>query len=362
MSPENKPKKLASIQALRAIAILLVMLFHLSIIDLKYGGGIALPPRPEFGYGGLDLFIVISGFITVTVTRKKFRSLNVVLNFLYDRATRVYPTYWFFTLLVLGVYIYNPSLVNAAQSNQIDIVASFLLLPDNLLPLVNVGWSLVNQIYFYLVFAVLLLVLAEEHLPWALLVWVFLTAIGELVGRITNLEQDATFALVTHPLNYEFVLGGFAAILFYSKPGRFGRIALVIGVVLYAVSVISMTVFSLPAGWFVWVRAPAYGLPAAFVAYGCVNLEFKKNISIPHWASHLGDASYALYLSHVPTMTLLGHIWAYFFAPNPLANVLILSGILCATTMVGGLSYRLIERPLIEKTRRFKRRLRLASA
>ena len=47
--------------------------------------------------------------------------------------------------------------MNAAQKNQADLWKSFFLYPERRLPLVAVGWSLIYELWFYLVFAVLLL-------------------------------------------------------------------------------------------------------------------------------------------------------------------------------------------------------------
>jgi peptidoglycan/LPS O-acetylase OafA/YrhL len=134
---------------LRGIAVLLVAFSHLLLIEKKYGGNSIIPEFVLFGASGVDLFFVISGFVMVTITREKFRKPMEALKFIYHRVIRIYPVYWIYSVLVLIVFLIQPSWVNSAQGNQVDIVSSFLLLPSNNLPLVNVGWSLVHEVYFF---------------------------------------------------------------------------------------------------------------------------------------------------------------------------------------------------------------------
>ena len=145
--------KIQNIQALRGIAVLSVVFFHLLTIEQKYGGSkTILPDLLQFGMFGVDLFFVISGFVMVTVTRGKFQILKQASRFIYHRAARIYPTYWVYSILVLIVFLLQPSWVNNSQGNQANILASFLLFPSQTLPLVMVGWTLIHEIYFYLVF------------------------------------------------------------------------------------------------------------------------------------------------------------------------------------------------------------------
>ena len=165
-------KKLQSIQALRGVAVLAVVLFHLLTVEEKYGGSkTILSSFFQFGMFGVDLFFVISGFVMITVTRGKFQYHKEALKFIYHRVVRIYPTYWVYSILVLGVFLIKPSWVNSSQGNQVDILASFLLLPSQTLPLVMVGWTLIHEMYFYLVFSLILMLVPEKKILPAILLW-----------------------------------------------------------------------------------------------------------------------------------------------------------------------------------------------
>jgi peptidoglycan/LPS O-acetylase OafA/YrhL len=62
----RKSIRLQNLQALRGVAIVTVVLFHLADWELKMGLNptyLFLRPFAYFGFSGVDLFFVISGFI-----------------------------------------------------------------------------------------------------------------------------------------------------------------------------------------------------------------------------------------------------------------------------------------------------------
>jgi len=87
------PSKIESIQALRGIAALAVAMLHLAGLQtlggLRCGTGL-------FGYGwmGVDIFFVISGFIMVWVTQNIDASPKTARRFLMQRIVRIYPLWW----------------------------------------------------------------------------------------------------------------------------------------------------------------------------------------------------------------------------------------------------------------------------
>ncbi|MEM9377831.1 MAG: acyltransferase family protein, partial [Pseudomonadota bacterium] len=89
--------KLRSVQALRAIAALLVFGCHLISIEARHAErDTFLTYVMENGAYGVDLFFVISGFIMVWVAGDTPQSLKHAGNFFYARVTRIYPLWWLF--------------------------------------------------------------------------------------------------------------------------------------------------------------------------------------------------------------------------------------------------------------------------
>jgi exopolysaccharide production protein ExoZ len=60
------------------------------------------------------------------------------------------------------------------------VLASILLLPQAGRPLLVVGWTLVHEMYFYLVFSIGMLI-PRRGLPWLLSGWVAVTV---LLGQV----------------------------------------------------------------------------------------------------------------------------------------------------------------------------------
>lgn len=351
---QNTPfarKKLIGLQALRGIAIFFVVLLHLTAIERKFGPGVTILPNwLSHGSPGIDLFFAISGFMMVTISRGHFRSRANAINFGFARFIRIYPLYWLYTAMALVAYLINPMLVNTAQSNQADFVASFLLLPSDLIPLINVAWTLVHQVYFYLVFTVFILLIEERYLPFALAGWASVIGVGQ-VYCLGFANCNPALNLITHPHTLEFIAGCAIAILSQHRINQLGRTTLLAGLVLWIVTMIAIN--ALEPGLVVsgWQRVLRFAPPALLTLYGMVALEATTPITAPPILLQIGDASYSIFLSHVPLLSLLSRIWALVVTPDPLNHFIALTIMLVTVIAFGLFSYRYIEKPLIQKLR-----------
>lgn len=150
--------KIYAVQAFRGLAALMVVAFHgLSIQEKYLPGSMFLPQIFNLGQTGVDLFFVISGFVMVVVSQSKVYSTGGVAAFLRNRMLRIYPTYWVYYFLLLVVFLSVPGIINSSQGGEVDLVKSFFLVPNEKLPLLLVAWTLTHELWFYIVFAGLLL-------------------------------------------------------------------------------------------------------------------------------------------------------------------------------------------------------------
>lgn len=344
--------KILNIQALRGIAVLLVVIYHLIKIEGKYGhGNTILPIWLSIGMSGVDLFFVISGFVMVTVTRGWFQKTGAIRRFLYHRVTRIYPTYWFYSLLVLVVFLIRPEMVNSSQGGQVNILASFLLLPQELLPLLMVGWTLIHEMYFYLAFA-LLLIFPERWLLPLLMIW----GIGSIgMGFALPLTGNPVVQVVTHPLTLEFIAGCAIAHIYFLKRYRSSGsylliLALIWWLVGYGIHVVQGYGLE-PTGW---LRVLLFGVPASLVVFALVSMEKGTEQKLPYWLVLIGNASFSIYLSHVLVISALGRIWGGLVIANAGVNIAALLVILLSVLAFGILSYQILERPLLRFTRRYE--------
>ena len=86
ISNQNSQKILNHIQSLRGISVLLVFFYHLK---LKYF---------NYGYLGVDIFFVISGFVITLMIYQEIEKTNKFnfYNFYKKRFKRIYPVLFFF--------------------------------------------------------------------------------------------------------------------------------------------------------------------------------------------------------------------------------------------------------------------------
>ncbi|MBA3023301.1 MAG: acyltransferase [Sideroxydans sp.] len=340
-----------NIQALRGVAVLAVVLFHLASVELKYGGGGTLLPNwMDFGQFGVDLFFVISGFVMMVVTHDRTnRSAATV--FLVHRITRIYPLYWFYSILLLMVYFVHPAWVTGSQDRSIDITASFLLLPQEGYPLLSVGWTLVHEMYFYLVFFAIVWLTPVGRRMYAVAVWLLC-----VLAAYFGLGVDTpVMRVIASPLTTEFMMGCLIARYALSarvsgakNPWLIPALALIISVPAY-LYYRDVTGSVGPAGW--W-RILLFGMPAALVVWWAVHAE-RSGVLFTTLLRRIGDASYSTYLTHILTLALLGKLWARFSGPGLLDNLIMLPTLLLIALMVGAYSYRYVERPMLEACRRW---------
>ena len=315
--------KLNSIQALRAAAALLVMVYHVRGIEMDafLRNGASDTPLISFlienGYAGVDLFFVISGFIMVYVTGQARSSLATSGAFLFARAARIYPVWWLFAgimtayfFVTYGVpYDVGRTVGGSALMEEnpiLHLVYSYLLLPQHSVPVYGLGWTLVHEMHFYLVFALLMLA-PRRYLPWLLGAWGALVTIGSLAGFSSAYASDYV-QLFFHPLSMEFIGGAFIALLITSgrrfRPGSVfavGMAAMLFSLIMQG----EETAFTLGWGRVLW-----FGLPCLLIVYGYVGLEANGRLDVPGWLVTLGDWSYAIYLSHSIVLSALRRIFA----------------------------------------------------
>lgn len=347
----------SSIQALRGIAVLAVVVFHALSIERKYSGGdLLLPDFLRLGQSGVDLFFVISGFVMVTVTQGRFARRGETMRFLWGRLSRIYPTYWFYCFLTLAVFVLRPDWVNSSQGHQARFLDSFFLLPGNSLPLVMVAWSLTYELWFYLVFSVLLCFDGRFLLP-SLLLWAAIIVAANQFLALAELPVGAR--LVLHPYALEFIIGALVALL-HSRapgPGMSARHAVLMVVPLLLVGLPLVHAFALLKEEGL-LRMSLVGALYGLLVLAVATLEKRERFRPPRFLQFLGDVSYTVYLSHLLVLSAIGRLWLIASpAPHSLwDNLFACLAMLAAVVAYGWLGYRLLEQPLLQLSHRLRTR------
>lgn len=365
-APPQTHAPLDNIQALRGLAVLLVLVFHLHELEAHYVSGPRfLPDFAAIGRCGVDLFFAISGAVMVLSTRGRFGLAGETARFALRRALRIYPLYWFYSALTLSVYLLPATAVGPGWVD-VDFGASFLLWPQEKPPLLLVGWTLWHELYFYAVFALFLLGSAAG-LARNLGIWALLTAAaGVAYWTWFNPPAVSILRLATDPLTFEFIGGALLGLWWCRGNGRRGGpVLLGSGLALWGLAAAiypdSLSA-SVPDRW---IRVLCLGIPALLVLYGALILERAGKI-LPRWLVWTGTVSYSIYLSHLLVLSVGRRLWLWVVPQGYLGtggfldradNALALLVLTALCLAVGGMSHALLERPLHAAARRLTRRL-----
>jgi len=345
------------IQALRAVAVLLVVLYHL------------WPGRLTGGYVGVDVFFVISGFlITSHLLSEVGRTGTVSLpRFWARRIRRLLPAASVVLLAsAIGMLlVVPPSLwertareiaASALYAQNWVLAASFIdyLGAEGTPTLVQHFWSLSVEEQFYIIWPILIvltLVAARRFLPsvpvrrtlLAALAAVFVASLAFSLVETENNPAIAYFHTGTRA--WEFAAGGllaFAPAVAWNDLRS--RLALPLNAVAATLGwglIVSTGFLYTDATPFpsAWAAVPVLGT-VLVIAAGKPDRGWSPNRFSGVWPVRtVGDLSYALYLWHWPLIVLLPYLTV-----SPLTTLQKV-GILAAAIGLAVLSQRFIERP-----------------
>lgn len=290
--------KLHSIQVLRGIAAVLVVIYHsfLVLAEKNLGDG----GRFDIGAMGVDIFFVISGFVMFWTTRKHTGSLLDSLRFYKKRIARIVPLYWTLTIVVAGTYFIWPGAFSIFSATPAELIKSLLFIPyfaanGEIQPLIGQGWTLNYEMFFYLVFG-LLLVLNRKYIVLTLAAF-FVSIV--VIGEICSVPRDSVLSFYFSPLLVEFCAG---VLLAYATLK--GRVTSnILGVLVLLSTCMLYGFFSRNQGF-----REEYGHEYRALIWGGTSyIVVQVALWLEPWLSKgwskvpllLGDASYSIYVSHM---------------------------------------------------------------
>nr|WP_070958907.1 acyltransferase [Hyphomonas sp. Mor2] len=356
-------QQLNSVQALRAIAALAVMFAHLQGLEAQWSSGSTLlSPVWIAGVSGVDLFFVISGFIMVWIASDWADGPNSSLKFMFSRILRIYPLWWLFAALTAAYFFVSFGLPWDADrvvesDGPMHLVKSFLLLPQGPAPVLTLGWTLIHEMYFYLVFALVLLLPVRFRKP-AFVVWALLIT-ASTVFQWTGFFPDTLLSLALFPLTLEFLMGSAVAWLILSGFTRFAIPALTLGLIVLLFAILTVD-FTTATAWQPTHRMLAYGPAYSLIVYGVVSLERRGRLDrrIPNSLVTIGNWSYSLYLCHILVITALARVFFPIFdVAGLMDNFAFLALASAAALIVSGLTYTYFEKPIVENSRKMRQRI-----
>ena len=294
------------LDGLRAVAIILVLLFHAEPFGPFSGGFI-----------GVDIFFVLSAYLITGILAREWDSTgNIRLGLFYlKRGLRLFPA----LLLMLAAYVCVAPFLWPDTNPARDALLAVLYLTDYSFPIwqapyyLRHTWSLAVEEHFYLLWPLLLPLLIKTRRPllWLSVAWV--------AGTLWRVAWAGDWIAAYYRFDTHFtglVLG--AALYFYLPKLNLKPIHAAIACLVLAVQLVTANIEQ------AWMSIPIAEM-AAVVLVGCLvtgsagwlgmALELRPMIFI-------GQISYAMYLWHSPLAYYIREDWNYwptFFAISAFA-------------------------------------------
>ncbi len=318
------------VQVLRFVAALGVVLFHASAY-LQRAGADAGPLVRFFDHHfswGVQLFFVISGFVIAqTIERMPVRK------FAAHRFLRIYPAYW----LAVALAIVLQWALLGRTSGASDLGRALTLLPFGRMdyPLA-VEWTLVYEVFFYVLVCVVALAGWKRARNVLLVIW----PIAIVVAFVLRTPPSAPVSIIPSidrilfsGYNLLFIAGMLVQRVHLTVPVQVRRYALVVAPVFILLTDL-MSLRAVPS-----FASHAVGFGA--IVLWAVLADRARPLSARNPFATLGDWSYGLYLVHVPFITLAIGLGFGAGLPVTLAFVGLASGALIVGSAFGAFEVRL---------------------
>lgn len=290
-----------SIQALRGIAALFVVLEHIRFLNC--------------GAFGVDIFFCISGFMIMFSTHQNTE------HFLVKRLIRILPLYYIMTVGTFLLLVIFPDMFEQSRPEASFLIKSLLFIPfdignGSIQPLMRIGWTVNCEVFFYLLFFIALRI---SHRYRGLICSLLLLAVMGAAHLLPSCPVPLAF--YGNPVMAEFIFGMlcyYAARKLYSRyrEGKLPGICLPLSALLLFACFIGLLATK-PSINILGLRRPfVWGLPASAIVLSAftAGLFCRK---IPASLVRLGNSSFSLYLVHYYPVMLLDRKVFDFSAPAP---------------------------------------------
>jgi len=348
--------RIVQLDALRAIAIILVMFNHLDLTGLtSQYSQVVFGYLRQGGWIGVDLFFVLSGFLISGLLFNEFsKSGDInIKRFLIRRGFKIYPSY--IVLIVVG------TLIDYIESHEIDYkgLAVNLVFLQNYFPrLFKHTWTLSVEEHFYFLIPLLILFVMTRRREGELKWWFFTIAsvcLALRIFKILSIEEFDFYALFarTH-LRIDSLFFGVILNWCYRNYGL--KIRMLIEQYKFAIVAFILAVSMLP---FLYSRSTNLWIAGApvsllYIGFGLVlllSMNYEPN-QLTKFLARIGTYSYSIYLWHV----LVNIYWARFcqqMVNGSLYWTLYFAGFFSISVLVGMLSHKVVEAPFLKLRNRY---------
>lgn len=341
--------KLNWLQALRGVAALMVVFFH-----MEPHWALAYPLNKltgimHFGFAGVDVFFILSGFVVYTSAQKLLHPTEI-LSFIKRRALRIYLGYW---PALLVTAIGSVWLLNSGLPPVRTMVGSvFLVYPsyfDNWLP---TAWSLTYELYFYS-WIVLIVMLPVRYRLQSVVLGIMVLTIWNTLWLMIEPQtvygggQSLRFILTGYGI--EFLTGALIADIYRQHKTGWPRLAFMLPLCLSLIFIgLALGTTSPFFDRVEMMRVGSFGVFALGLFLLMLTLE-SCPFRAPKWLVLVGDASFSLYLLH-PFLLSLAGLFRFSYLESNQSLVLTYSVLMpIAITGVSIVWFKFVEYPLMRR-------------
>lgn len=351
-----------ALHGLRGLAALAVLLFHWDQFYPAFGRSVSmvsafgsqwdLSMQLHFGWLGVHLFFVLSGYLLTAQLMSRDLSVRTVRRFYFRRVMRIYPATWLQLAILLAVGAMLPPLF--AMPASADLLANVLLwinMPGSMVaPINGVWWTLPIELGFYVLLPALVLLARQIGWGWLAIIVLALTLAWRF-AVFSSHELDNYLPILPlldflpGSLN-SFVLGALVSQL----PAITHRGMYAVGLLMAASLLLALQYWQLSLNhvywnghWILVVWVPLTAIAIAAVVYFSIRPQGPLRLLATRPLVWLGEISFGLYLWHLPLLLLFRQQWPDYGA-EPYQSLLLLASLLIGTVVLAAASFYAVER------------------
>lgn len=264
------------------------------------------------------------------------------------KVIRLVPLYWLLTIALFLISLVMPGINGGKSYSWSNLIYSLFFIPyysadGKLFPILSVGWTLILEMYEYIVFWVLYKVLKKNKQRELLTVVLFAGLV--LLGNVLNLYCTDVPILVIWSYKYQwaFLIGVLISI--YKNTEKYKKTMpadINSNMVLIAYAVL----FALCT----YAVGDSFALVLGTIAAG-IGLIVFPTLNFPKWSVGFGNLSFSFYLIHKFVIAVVSKIVNHM-VHGALAGVIGMLLAFVLTLIASTISYRLIEKKMTDKLKK----------
>ncbi len=371
-STGNSESRIPALDGVRGLAILLVLVWHYFVIDTRPEPGTLLAfikSSLSLTFAGVDLFFVLSGFLIGGILLRNRTAENYFSVFYTRRFARLMPIY----LIVLASYFIAAPWLRAGNTEAGKWLAdgtngalplwSYLLYLQNMSMAyantsgghwISVTWSLAVEEQFYLLAPLLIWLLPPRHLKPVLIALIVSALLLRVIVTIASGHGQLAYVLL--PCRWdELCMGMLVAAHVHAGGAAWfranqDRIKRTLGIGLLALAVMILEGQNGPFLPKLWIGLTIIGVVSTSILLCALYVEhpLSRAVFCNPVLAYLGRVSYGVYLLHQPVRGVIAHLLERPPFPDSWLDFGISFAALAITLGLAELSWRYMEKPILD--------------